>query len=316
LRALGIAVDFAATAPSLAGPALVAASHLLVPVADLRRVVEAGGVLTSAAGERLPAAVWSGTGDLAAALGEAGPCVPAGPVASVVKDEASRRAAEAALWRSLTSSSDGWVDRRVNRPLGRLLSRVLIHTRVSPNQVSVASILIGIASGWCFARGDVGAAVVAAWLLQLSAVVDCVDGDVARVLFKESPLGRWLDLAGDQLVHLAVFAGIPLGLHRQGVPANWLLLGASCVVGVILAFAVVARGLSLPRERRSSRLEGFIEATTNRDFSVLLLVLAPLQRLEWFVWAAAIGLHLFWMTALALQLRPDRPPTGPGRETP
>jgi len=31
---------------------------------------------------------------------------------------------------------------------------------------------------------------------------------------------------------------------------------------------------------------------------VLLLALAIAQRVDWFLWLAAIGVHLFWMAAL------------------
>jgi phosphatidylglycerophosphate synthase len=233
----------------------------------------------------------------------AAPSVPAEGLALLVPDEAARRQAERALWKSLHSASDGWVDRYFNRPVGRLWSKLLIHTPVTANQVSVVSILLGVWSGWWFARGDTASAVTGALLLQLSAILDCTDGDIARVLFKESPLGKWLDLVGDQFVHLAVFAGIPLGLYRQGLEAPWLVLGASAVVGVLVSFGVVLRGWLKPRLRSNHRLQRLIDATTNRDFSVLVLALALGDALEWFVWAAALGVHVFWVSALALQLR-------------
>ena len=94
------------------------------------------------------------------------------------------------LWASLTSASDGFVDKVFNRPCGRPLSKLLIHTPVSPNMVSVASILTGVVSAIFFASGQFITGIVGALLFQLSAIVDCVDGDIARVLFKESRLGK------------------------------------------------------------------------------------------------------------------------------
>lgn len=223
----------------------------------------------------------------------------------LVVDETSRRQAEDALWKSLRSASDGWVDRCFNRPVGRLLSKLLVHTPVTANQISAVSILLGVWSGWWFARGDTASAVTGALLLQLSAIIDCTDGDIARVLFKESPLGKWLDLVGDQFVHVAVFTGISVGLYRQGADGPWLVLGASAVIGVLVSFGVVLRGRLRPALRSSDRLQRFIDATTNRDFSVLVLGLALCDALEWLVWAAALGVHVFWVTALALQLRSD-----------
>jgi hypothetical protein len=63
------------------------------------------------------------------------------------------------------------------------------------------------------------------------------------------------------------------------------------------------RGLMQPESQRNSRLQKLIDATTNRDFSVLLLILALVGRLEWFLWLTALGVHVFWVLALSLQLK-------------
>jgi 1L-myo-inositol 1-phosphate cytidylyltransferase / CDP-L-myo-inositol myo-inositolphosphotransferase len=171
-----------------------------------------------------------------------------------------------------------------------------------PNAVSLASIAIGLVAAWFFAVGSHQAAILAAVLFQFSAIVDCVDGDLARVLFKESPLGKWLDLAGDQVVHVAVFAAIAIGLVRGGETPFAFGLGISAVLGAVISFAVVVRGMRQPANDRSLLLQKLIDSATNRDFSVLVLVLACFNRLEWFLWLSAIGSHVFWITALALQL--------------
>lgn len=320
LGPLGIRIQVIPKTGPSAKPTLVLAGHLLVQAADLRRVLEQRGRLVAADGTPLPAGVLDFPAEVRPASAPfTGPDPPpAGEVfhfpattpgvsaegpAMLVADAAGRRRAERALWKSLRSASDGLVDRCFNRPVGRLLSKLLVHTPVTANQVSVVSILLGVWSGWWFARGDLASDVTGALLLQLSAIIDCTDGDLARVLFKESPLGKWLDLVGDQLVHLAVFAGIPLGLYRQGLETPWLVLGVSAVLGVLMSFGVVLRGRLQPALRSNHRLQRFIDATTNRDFSVLVLGLALCDALEWFVWAAAVGVHVFWMTALALQLR-------------
>lgn len=320
-RALGVAVSVVRKLPELAGPALVADTRQLVQAGDLRELMKQGGRLAARDGSLLPAGVISGArlaeppvlvtlpgssesrapqaAELDAAL-SALPVVTAQGVAASVTGAESARAAGEALWRSLSSSSDGVVDRWFNRPVGRrLLSRWLVHTPVTPNQVSVAATLLGAVAGGMFAVGRPGVSVAAAVLFQLSAIVDCVDGDVARAVFKESPLGKWLDLVGDQVVHGAVFAGIAVGLWRSGT-GPFLWLGASAVLGGLIAFAVVLRGMKAGGAGGHA-LQRLIDASTNRDFSVLVLALACLGRLEWFLWLAAVGSHVFWLTALSLQ---------------
>ena len=303
-KALGIPVEVLRAAPKVAGPVLVAECRLLVQAADVRAVLQARGRMTDGEGVLLPFGVLDefsgGAGEVEAAL-KSRPSVRATGVAGLVTDEESVRRMERRLWASLGSSSDGVVDTYFNRPLGRFLSKVLIHTAVTPNQVTVASGIIGLASAWFFAEGGHTAGIIGALLLQLAALVDCVDGDIARVMFKESPLGKWLDLALDNVVHVAVFATIAVGLSRAGceAPVGWL--GLSAVVGAVISFPVVVRARRLSQGELDGRLEKFIDAASTRDFTALIVFLAVLGRLEWFLWLTGITVHIFWITALALQ---------------
>jgi len=52
--------------------------------------------------------------------------------------------------------------------------------------------------------------------------------------------------------------------------------------------------LRRPDEGRP-RLERILERIASRDYVYLIFILTALQRLEWFVWAAAIGANLFWL---------------------
>jgi hypothetical protein len=58
-------------------------------------------------------------------------------------------------------------------------------------------------------------------------------------------------------------------------------------------------------------MQKILDAVTNRDFSVLVLALAVIDRLEWFLWMSGIGSHVFWIGLLALQMR-TAPPASPG----
>ncbi len=309
-RALGIPFDVGTRPPSGGGRAVVTGTGLWAGAAEWRRLRERGGRLVAADGTPLAAGVLEGVGaDWRARLDAESPV--AVEAACAVADSAGARRAADRLWAGLTSASDGRVDRWFNRPVGRwLLSRWLVHTPVTPNQVSIAATVLGVVAGAMFASTRQPVAVAAAVLFQVSAVVDCVDGDVARSVFKESPLGKWIDLVGDQVVHAAVFAGIALGSWRAGGGALALGLGAAAVIGGLLSFVVVLRGMRRPGGLEGS-LQRLIDGATNRDFSVLVLGLALVDRLGWFLWLAAVGSHGFWLVALALQLRAGRAPRRP-----
>lgn len=255
-------------------------------------------------GKVFPVGVLSGSmGDWESELADQAGVVAEG-IALWVRDAEEARAAGRALWASLKSSSDGWVDRVFNRPVGRPLAKGLSRTWVTPNQISLASILLGVISGVLFGFGQHGWAIAGAVLFQVSAVLDCVDGDVARIVFKESPLGKWLDLIGDQVVHVSVFAGIAVGLFREGSDAPVGFLGVAAIVGALVSFGMVVRGMKRSAGGASDEVLGrFLDAATNRDFSVLVFALACGDLLEIFLWLAAIGSHVFWVLLWWLQGR-------------
>lgn len=286
---LGIQISPAAEAAASAEPLLLIEGSVLVEVRDLENVIAHQGQLVSATGQWLPVRMKV----------ENPRPIAAGKVATVITDAASAAEAEGKFWASLTSTADGFVDRFFNRPLGRPFSKLLVHTPVTPNQVSVVSILIGVASAWFFAAGNF---LAGALIFQLCAIIDCVDGDLARALWKQSRLGKWLDLGGDQVVHFSVFAAIGIGVARNNPSLPALALGASAALGVLLSFAVIVRALRRPATQRSPLLNRFLDATANRDFSVLLLVLALWGRIDLFLWMAGIGIHLFWFALFALQV--------------
>jgi phosphatidylglycerophosphate synthase len=280
--------DIAGRLQRLPDATLLVEGSVLVEVRDLENVIAQGGQLISAEGLPLPVRMTV----------EHPKPVVAGPTATSIVDASLAAEAERKLWASLTSTADGLVDRFFNRPLGRPLSKLLVRTPITPNQVSVVSILIGVASAWFFARGSF---VAGALLFQLCAIIDCVDGDLARVSFRQTRLGKWLDLGGDQVVHFSVFAAIGIGVARIDPSVPALALGASAALGVLLSFAVIVRALRQPAAVRGPPLNRLLDATANRDFSVLLLALAIFGRMDLFLWLAGIGIHAFWIVLLVLQ---------------
>jgi phosphatidylglycerophosphate synthase len=147
-------------------------------------------------------------------------------------------------------------------------------------------------------------------LLQGSAVIDCCDGEVARLKFQESPSGYYLDIACDNVVHVAVFAGVAWSSYQSLGQAHWLVLGWLAACGTIMAFIAVLTTRYGRAHHPSMALERLIDALTTRDFSILLFACALIGKLTWFLWALAIGVNLFWPIVLILAWRTQRSSNG------
>ena len=125
---------------------------------------------------------------------------------------------------------DGFYSVFVVRHVSRWVTWRLLPTGVSPNTVTVVSFGVGILAALACAVGGWAALVVGAILLQVSLVLDCVDGEIARYTRRFSPLGAWLDVTGDRIKEYGIFAGLALSSARAGHDIWWLALLALALV--------------------------------------------------------------------------------------
>jgi phosphatidylglycerophosphate synthase len=114
---------------------------------------------------------------------------------------------------------------------------LLAHSRVSPNQITIVSLVVGLGAAAAFAATDPW--VVAAGLLAFHAhvLLDYVDGEVARCRGQTSVRGAYLDLITDRVTFPLLIFCAGLGVYRQlGQP-----------VALLVAF-VATFGLMLDKE--------------------------------------------------------------------
>jgi phosphatidylglycerophosphate synthase len=146
-----------------------------------------------------------------------------------VVDGESARAAERALFRSLRKPQDGWTSRWLNRYVSLTLSRWLVKTSLTPNQVSVGILAVGLAGAWLASRGSYGDMLAGAALFQAQSILDGCDGEMSRVSHRGSLLGEWLDTIGDDLTNYGFFTGTALGLYARTGSALYLAAGGVTV---------------------------------------------------------------------------------------
>ena len=223
------------------------------------------------------------------------------------------RRAEQRLSASMKGKYEGFVDRYFNRRLSAPLTRLFLAAGVSANAVTVLSILIGLIGAVAFSIGTYGMAVLGAVLFQLAAVVDCSDGEVARLTFSESRLGHQLDLIGDNVVHMAIFGALGWAGFQQHGSMVPLGLAAAAIIGNALALTMVmqadnrrARG-ALRSPVQAARVDFLLSHVASRDFSVIVLLFTLAQALPLFLWLAAIGSNVFWMVTAWITHAAPRP---------
>jgi phosphatidylglycerophosphate synthase len=251
----------------------------------------------------------AGTGPTVAVTLADGLCLPLDAARPAVRlerallDDLARR----------TATRDSYLAAAIDRRLSRPITRLALRLPLTPSQITILSVLIGLAGAAGLATVSRWGHVLGALALIASTVLDCVDGEVARARFQQSAAGARLDLLGDYAVHLAVFLGLGIGLARQGLSPAGLRAAVFLIVGVVAAMAVMhvlfirpalARGGDLhwagdAESLRGSPVATVAERLASRDYTYVLLLCALAGRLEWFVHAAAAGAWAFVLGLIA-----------------
>jgi len=212
------------------------------------------------------------------------------------------------LVRRLENPRDGYLDRLLHRRLSRPLTCLLLGTRLgSPNAVTLIGIALGVVGGLLLGAPGLLPLSAAVLLLEASAVLDCTDGELARIQLAESRLGHWLDVTGDVLVHLALLAGIAIRITAERAGPGGSML-AALGLGVLASFAIVSWcEESEVRRRRVDAwqnrvLDRVLLPLTTRDWHLFVVAFAMAGRLDLLVPAAAVAAHVFWVATLVLLL--------------
>lgn len=95
--------------------------------------------------------------------------------------------------------TENYLDRVFYRPIGYKIAKSLVGTSITPNIITIISIFVGVAAGifWYFPY-SVSFALLGILSLILANILDCVDGQLARLTGIKSEVGRILDgVAGD-----------------------------------------------------------------------------------------------------------------------
>lgn len=229
-----------------------------------------------------------------------------------VTDEAARRHAEGLLLASLIKPTDGVISRAFNRPVSLRVTRLLLDTGLTPNQMTLIAAAFGAAAIAVVAAGGAPWLFAGALLLHVQSVLDGCDGEISRLKYIRSRAGEWMDQLFDDFINVGFFLAAGLALAGAGRP--WAL--GLTLVGVVLhlVYQVALYTALLTRGRGSGSvtsirwwgqqdqspaarargpdgpLAGFmtvIEATARRDFLCFLWLPASALGLG--------GVALAWM---------------------
>lgn len=207
----------------------------------------------------------------------------------------------------------------LQRALSLPFTRIFIFLGISPNAISLLALAFSIAGAWAFTEGIYAGFLAGGVFTFFASMLDCCDGQVARVTGRETNFGCWLDSFGDYLSYLVIFGGIFLGAARSGqLPGLWAVVS-------IFSGCLISIGVFVHYRYRLAKLDGqpdrmdvhFFNAMkqmagdplirlahalsklpARSDLSFLILGFVLFGQIKAFLIFISVAVHLVWILTL------------------
>lgn len=106
------------------------------------------------------------------------------------------------------------LDLVIYRPISFLFVKLIYPTNLTPNQISIISMIFGLGSGVLFYFGEPLFIVAGGISIFVSNVLDCADGQLARLKKNGTKVGRIIDGFIDYVTGASIFFGIGFALNH------------------------------------------------------------------------------------------------------
>ncbi len=161
---------------------------------------------------------------------------------------------------------DGYISKHINRKMSEPMARLLAKTQVTPNQMTWAAFGIALLS---FVSFILGYNIIAGLLVQLSSIVDGIDGSLARLKGMTSEFGSFLDSVLDRYADILIVLGLTLwSLSHETYSGIWLA-GLLAITGIICVSYTRAR---IDLNHRHLFDKG-LKSLASRDIRLFLIML-------------------------------------------
>jgi len=222
--------------------------------------------------------------------------------------------AERLLTEHIRKNTQTFVAREINKRVSLPLSLILARLRITPNTITIFNIFIGLCAGIGAAGRTYTGVLLGAILFQTASVIDGCDGEVAKLTFRTSKFGQYIDSISDNLSLTAFIIGMMIHEYRIGDPYIAFILGGSLILGALSLIAIMSDYLKRKTDSASFvtfdkeflqkltpdntpvlvlNLIKYFKIFFKKDFfSLAFLVFAILGFLNWFFYLISVGVWL------------------------
>jgi len=195
---------------------------------------------------------------------------------------------------SASYSDSPIIDRYIIRKISGFISGFLIRTPVTPNQVTIISLILGIISGVFFSLGEYTYTITAGLLYFLSTVFDQCDGEVARLKQMETEFGRKLDIIVDAIVNAVNVIGITIAVYTKTGSILVIIAGFFAMTGITISLLLVT--YFSHNSKKNTGAKEMLDKLNNKDFFYIIMLLSVIfNQMIWFLLIMAVGTNIYWI---------------------
>ncbi|MFH1294587.1 MAG: CDP-alcohol phosphatidyltransferase family protein, partial [Candidatus Aenigmatarchaeota archaeon] len=194
------------------------------------------------------------------------------------------------------------------------VTKVLAKTSITPNQVTFVSFLFLVAAAFLFTSGDYRLVLIGVVFMPIYQMLDCVDGELARIREIKSKYGKWLDNAFDNIGWGIFLTGATIGafftyptLEFRGLPVMFMLGFAAMAGYYISSITYYYSIISFGEKKRFAIISEMspwkIISKSVRGFSInvqmaIFMIGGVLNMLPVALFLYAIYANMFWVIRL------------------
>jgi len=190
-----------------------------------------------------------------------------------IDDKTDRKNAELLICNKLKKDTDGPISKILNRPISLRISKILLKTGITPNQISVLSFVVGLAGASFFFVGEYFYLILGGILIHIHSIVDGCDGEVARLKLRPTKYGGWLDSVLDRYVDAAIILGLIYGYWSINGDITIWIIGFFAIIGSFLNSYTGDKYDSIFRNENMRKRSKF---RIGRDVRLLLITIGAL----------------------------------------
>ena len=194
----------------------------------------------------------------------------------------------------ISHSDSPIIDRYIIRKISGFITGLLVNTPVTPNQVTIISLILGIASAAFFSHGAHTYTIIAGLFYFISTVFDQCDGEVARHKQMTSDFGKTFDIIVDSIVNATITIGITIAIYKTNGSGLSIMAGLLAMTGIVISLLLTT--YFSHENNNNTGTKEMLDRLNNKDFFYIIMLASVIfNQMIWFLLIMAIGTNIYWI---------------------